>query len=145
VIRISGEPVRPCLQMQCSRKLSPRDHQHVRRLGELHLQSAMSRSLCHRPGCTDRPRRRCGVAGADSSQQDREREGVGVGLLPERLLLFPEQVVQERGHGVGHRIGIELVVERVVASAGAETDLEVVSLTARPAAASSEPGRRSQL
>ena len=66
------------------------------------------------------------VAVADSAQQDHELEQVGVGLLPERFLRPAEQVVQERRHGVRHRVGIELVVQRVVADAGVEPDLDVV-------------------
>ena len=57
------------------------------------------------------------VSVRDSPQQDHEFEQIGVRLLPERLLGPPEQVVQQGGDRVGHRVRIEIVVQRVVADA----------------------------
>ena len=47
-------------------------------------------------------------------QQDDELDQVRVGLLPERFLAPAKEVVQETGDAVGQRVGIEVVVERVV-------------------------------
>ena len=69
-----------------------------------------------------------GVAVGEASQQDHELQQVGVRLLPERLLALAEQVVQQRGDGIGHRVGVEIVVQRVVADVGVEPDLDVVRL-----------------
>ena len=71
------------------------------------------------------------IAVRDAAQRDDELQEIGVGLLPERFLRFPEQVVQQRGDGIRHRIGIEIVVQRVVADAGVEADLEVIVLATR--------------
>jgi hypothetical protein len=56
-----------------------------------------------------------------------------VRLLPEWLLRFAEQVVQQRCYRVGDRVRIELVVQRVVADASIEPHLDVVGVSARPA------------
>ena len=71
------------------------------------------------------------VAVGDAPQQDHELQQVGVGLLPERFLRLAEQVVQQRGDGVGHGVRVEVVVQRVVADAGVEPDLDVVRLASR--------------
>ena len=62
----------------------------------------------------------------DLVQQDHELHEVRVRLLPERLLAPAEEVVQERGDAVGQRIGVEVVVQRVVAVRRVEADLDVV-------------------
>ena len=62
----------------------------------------------------------------DLVQQDDELDQVGIGLLPERFLAATEQVVEQRGDAIGQRVGLEVVVERVVAVRGVEADLEVV-------------------
>jgi hypothetical protein len=61
-------------------------------------------------------------------QQDHELDQVRAGLLPERLLPAAKQIGHQRGNAVGQRVGIEGVVERVVAIDGVETDLDVVAL-----------------
>ena len=63
-------------------------------------------------------------------EQDDELHEVGVSLLPERLLPSAEEVVDEGGDAVGERVGIETVVERVVAVLGIEADFDVVRLAA---------------
>ena len=50
------------------------------------------------------------VAIGEPAQQDHELQQVGVRLLPERLLALAEQVVQQRGDGIGHRVRVEIVV-----------------------------------
>jgi hypothetical protein len=62
----------------------------------------------------------------DLVQQDHELDQVRARLLPEGLLPAPEQVGHQRGDAVGQRVGVEIVVERVVAVHGRETDLDVV-------------------
>ena len=52
---------------------------------------------------------------------------VGVRLLPERFSTLAEELVDEGGHAVGHRVGVEQrIVERVPLPGAAEPDLEVV-------------------
>src|SRR5258708_1685488 len=58
-----------------------------------------------------------------------EFDEVGVRLLPEGLLSTSEKVVQERGDVVREGVGVEVVVERVVAVLGIETDFDVIPLT----------------
>jgi hypothetical protein len=41
----------------------------------------------------------------------------------------PKQVVDEGGDAVGERVGVETVVERVVAVLGIEADFDIVSVT----------------
>ena len=59
-------------------------------------------------------------------QQDHELDQVRAGLLPERLLAAAEQIGHERGDAVGQGVGVEIVVQRVVAVRRVETDLDVV-------------------
>ena len=68
------------------------------------------------------------VAVGDPAQEDHELQQVGVCLLPERLLRFAEQIVQECGDGERHRVRVEIVVQRVVAVTGLEANLDVVVL-----------------
>ncbi len=70
-----------------------------------------------------------GVPVADATQRDHELQQVGVGLLPERFLGPPEEVVQQRSQGIGHGVRVEIVVQRVVAEPGVEADLQVVVAT----------------
>src|SRR5260221_13717352 len=58
--------------------------------------------------------------------KDDEFDEVGVRLLPEGLLSTSEKVVQERGDVVRQGVGVEVVVERVVAVLGIETDFDVI-------------------
>src|SRR5258708_9429251 len=59
-------------------------------------------------------------------KRDDEFDEVGVRLLPEGLLSTSEKVVQERGDVVREGVGVEVVVERVVAVLGIETDFDVI-------------------
>src|SRR5258708_26376854 len=59
-------------------------------------------------------------------KKDDEFDEVGVRLLPEGLLSTSEKVVQERGDVVREGVGVEVVVERVVAVLGIETDFDVI-------------------
>ena len=59
-------------------------------------------------------------------QQDHELDQVRARLLPERLLAAAKEVGHQRGDAVGQRVGIEVVVQRVVAVRRVETDLDVV-------------------
>ena len=75
--------------------------------------------------------RQCGVPVGNAPQRDHKLEQIGVRLLPEGFLRFPEQVVQQRPDRVRDGVGIEIVVQGVVADARLEPDLQVVRLTAR--------------
>ena len=59
-------------------------------------------------------------------QEDHELDQVRARLLPERLLAAAEEVGHQRGDAVGQRVGVEIVVQRVVAVRRVETDLDVV-------------------
>src|SRR6266436_4889994 len=59
-------------------------------------------------------------------KKDDEFDEVGVRLLPEGLLSTSEKVVQERGDVVSEGVGVEVIVERVVAILGIETDFDVI-------------------
>src|ERR1700723_3384319 len=59
-------------------------------------------------------------------KQDDELQEVGVGLLPERLLATAKEIIEKRGDVVGERVGVEIVVKRVVAVLGIETDFDVI-------------------
>ena len=63
-------------------------------------------------------------------EKDDELHEVGICLLPEGLFAAPKQVVDVRGgDAVGERVGVETVVERVVAILGIEADFDIVSVT----------------
>src|ERR1700730_7992808 len=59
-------------------------------------------------------------------KKDDELHKVGVGLLPERLLATAKEIIEERSDVVGERVGVEIVVKRVVAVLGIETDFDVI-------------------
>src|SRR5258708_15836636 len=59
-------------------------------------------------------------------KKDDELHEVGVGLLPEGLLATAKEIVEERGNVVRERVGVEIVVKRVVAVLGIETDFDVI-------------------
>ena len=59
-------------------------------------------------------------------KKDDELDEVGVGLLPEGLLAPAEKVVQKRGDVVREGVRVQVVVERVVAVLGIETDFDVI-------------------
>ena len=66
-------------------------------------------------------------AGGDAVQLDDVADEVGGGLLPEGILAFAEELVHQRGHGVGERVGVHPGgVEGVPLPAPPESDLEVV-------------------
>ena len=69
------------------------------------------------------------VVVSDLVQLDDELDEVRVGLLPERLLAFAEQIVQQRRDVVGQCVGVEIVVQRVVAVVGVQVDFDVVVVT----------------
>src|SRR5262249_7611017 len=62
-------------------------------------------------------------------QQDHKLDQVGAGLLPERLLAAAKEIGHQRGDAERQRIGVEIVVKRVVAVNGCETDFDVVLVT----------------
>ena len=64
----------------------------------------------------------------DLVQLDDELDEVRVGLLPERFLAFAEEIVEQRSDVVCERIGVEVVVQRVVSVLGVQVDLDVVVL-----------------
>ena len=66
------------------------------------------------------------VVVGDLVKKDDELHEVGVGLLPEGLLATAKEVVQERGDVVGEGVGVQVVVKRVVAVLGIETDFDVI-------------------
>src|SRR5271163_3108465 len=59
-------------------------------------------------------------------KEDDELHEVGVGLLPERLLATAKEIIEKGGDVVGERVGVEIVVKRVVAVLGIETDFDVI-------------------
>jgi hypothetical protein len=65
------------------------------------------------------------VVGGLMKEND-ELDQVGVRLLPERLLATTEKVVQERGDVVCESVGVQVIVERVVAVFGIEADFDVI-------------------
>src|SRR5207249_3419044 len=52
----------------------------------------------------------------DLMKKDDELHQIRVGLLPERFLATPEEVIQQRGDVVGQGVGVEVVVQGVVAT-----------------------------
>src|SRR5262249_47878344 len=72
------------------------------------------------------------VAVADAPKQNDKLQEVGIRLLPERFLRAAEQVVQHCRNRVGDCVGIEIVVQRVVADASVKSDLHVVGGTSSP-------------
>ena len=55
-----------------------------------------------------------------------EFDEVGVRLLPERLFAAAEKVVQKRSDVIRQSVGVQIVVERVVAVFGIEADFNVI-------------------
>ncbi len=66
------------------------------------------------------------VVVGDLVKKDDELHEIGVRLLPEGLLAAAEKIVQKRGDVVGESVGVEIVVKRVVAVLGIETDFDVI-------------------
>ena len=59
---------------------------------------------------------------------DDPADQIGVGLLPERLLALAEQLIEQRGNGVGQRVGIEPPGrERVPPPSAAHAEFHVVA------------------
>ena len=103
-----------------------RNHDHFWRLRQRRLQGtdlALDLRVFEDVAVHLRERR---VAVDEPPQQDDELEQIGVGLLPEGLLGFAEQVVHQCGDRKGDRVRVEVVVERVVADVAAEPNLRVV-------------------
>ena len=59
-------------------------------------------------------------------KKDDELDEIRVGLLPEWLLPPAKEIVEERSNVVRERVGVEVVVKRVVAVVGIETDFDVI-------------------
>src|SRR6202051_2273061 len=55
-----------------------------------------------------------------------ELDEIRVGLLPERFLASPEEVIQERSDVVGQSVRVEIVVQGIVPILGIEADFDVV-------------------
>jgi hypothetical protein len=68
----------------------------------------------------------------DLVKQNDELHEVCIRLLPEGFFPLAEQIVQERGDAVCQRVGIEVVVQWVVAVLGIEADFDVILCTAMP-------------
>src|SRR6202795_1544915 len=66
------------------------------------------------------------VVVGDLVKEDDELDEVGVSLLPEGFLASAKEIVQKRGDVVREGIGVQVVVKRVVAVLGIETDLDVI-------------------
>ncbi len=66
------------------------------------------------------------VVVGDLMKEDDELHKVGVCLLPEGFLATAKKVIQKRSNVVGQSVGVEVIVERVVAVFGIETDFDVV-------------------
>ena len=49
------------------------------------------------------------AVGKDPVELDNPLHQIRVGLLPERIFPLPEQLIQERGNGIGQGVGIEPV------------------------------------
>src|SRR5580704_15654941 len=62
----------------------------------------------------------------DLVKKDDEFNEVRVRLLPERFLTATEKIVQKRSDVICKRVRIEIVVKRVVAVVGIETDFDVI-------------------
>ena len=62
-------------------------------------------------------------------QEDHELDEIGARLLPERLLAAAIEIGHERGDAERQRVGVEVVVERVVSVARGEADFDVVGGT----------------
>jgi len=59
-------------------------------------------------------------------KEDDELDEIGVGLLPKRLLATAKEIVQRRGDVVREGVGVQVIVKRVVAVLGIETDFDVI-------------------
>src|SRR5258708_24803044 len=66
------------------------------------------------------------VVVGDLVKKDDEFNEVRVRLLPERFLTATEKIVQKRSDVIRKRIRIEIIVKRVVAVVGIETDFDVI-------------------
>src|SRR5262249_23780900 len=67
-----------------------------------------------------------GIAVDETAQQNDELEQVRVRLLPEGFFGFSEEIVDQCRNRKGDRIGVQVVVKRVVADVPLELDLRVV-------------------
>ena len=135
-------PQRPRRLPQLPLVLFAADREDVRRVVELRFQAQMflPNQFVFDDVAVHLGERR--VAVGDPAQGDDELQQIRVRLLPERLLRFAEQVVQQTADRVRDGVRIEIVVQRVVADAGIQADFEVVaSRGPRPAASAAPAGR----
>src|SRR6266851_5799892 len=72
------------------------------------------------------------VVVGDLMKKDDELDQIRVGLLPEGLFSFAEEIVQKRSDAEGQGVGVEVIVERVVAILGSEADFNVILPSAVP-------------
>src|SRR5882724_7611042 len=66
------------------------------------------------------------VVVGDLMKKDDELDEIRVRLLPEWFFSFAEKIVEKRGDVEGQRVGVEIIVKRVVAILGVESDFNVV-------------------
>ena len=59
-------------------------------------------------------------------KQDDELDEVRVRLLPERLFALAEQIVQQRRNAVRERVGVQVVMQRVIPELGVQADLQII-------------------
>jgi len=62
----------------------------------------------------------------DLMKKDDEFDEIGIRLLPEGFLATAKEIVQERGDVVGKGVSVQVIVERVVAVFGIETNFDVI-------------------
>src|SRR6266851_5388058 len=70
------------------------------------------------------------VSGLNAVKHDDVAHEVGVGLLPERFFPFAPDGGDDRSNIESLGIGIEVVVQRVIANVRIQTDVDVVPFTA---------------
>ena len=59
-------------------------------------------------------------------QQDDEFDKIRVGLLPERLLAFAEQVIEQTRDTIRQRIRFQIVVQRVIAKVARQIQFQII-------------------
>ena len=65
------------------------------------------------------------VVVSDFVKQDDELHEVGVGLLPEGFFAFAEEIIEQRSDVECEGIGVEVVVQRVVAVLGVRDEISM--------------------
>src|SRR5580704_7287948 len=66
------------------------------------------------------------IAVGDLVQQDDEFDEIGIGLLPEGVVTASVEIVEQRSNVIGQCVGVEVIVQRVVAVLGVETDFDII-------------------